>query len=224
MTNPGPVAIGDCLSLDSIASAAEKLRKASVQELLQQERAKTATMPPGFEWVRAEECDANHLAALRYAVDEAGSRPVYLYGSVGVGKSALAAVLCMERQGKWLAAQDAIAWVQKARMDGNVVLPGAMYEAYESDLWKRWSRPHLLVVDDIGISGFTEQQYAILCKLADVRQKLPTIYTSNLTREQLTQAYDPRITSRVCCGRILEIVGADRRQAEVKKYTSRPKP
>lgn len=168
-----------------------------------------------MEWVRAEDCDARKLAAVRYASKE--PKPAYVYGSVGVGKSAIAAVICDESDGRWIAAQDAIAQVQRCRSDGSVMLPGALYESYECDLWKRWSRPHLLVIDDIGISGFTETQYAILCKLADIRQKLRTIYTSNLSPEELKKAYDERIVSRVCCGTIVELTGPDSRTAGAER-------
>ena len=114
----------------------------------------------------------------------------------------------------WTTSVDAVRLVQRSRFDK---------EVSEAHVWKRFEMDRLLVVDDLGIGGLTDDQFAIIWRLTDIRQRLPTIYTTNYSPEQLRERYDPRIVSRVCCGTIIEVVGADRRLAGAKNYVVRVK-
>jgi DNA replication protein DnaC len=195
-------------------------------------RKSTSSPLPGFDWVDASACDQKALHAVRYHVGE--GKPVLLYGQPGGGKTAIAATLAIEEAerlgrehdvaasvfapGIWMPATAIVALIQKARTDKGVILPGAISEVTENHIWERLSRKKLLVVDDLGVSQASESAYAILWRLADIRQKLPTIYTSNLTPQQLREEYDDRIASRVCCGVLIELVASDRRIAAAKSY------
>lgn len=192
----------------------------------------TSSPLPGFEWVDPAACDQKALQAVRYHVRD--GKPVLLYGQPGGGKTAIAATLAIEEAerlgrehdvdasvfapGIWMPSTAIVSLIQKARTDKGVILPGAISEVTENHIWDRLARPKLLVVDDLGVGQASESAYAILWRLADLRQKLPTIYTSNLTPEQLRDQYDERIASRVCCGVLIELVANDRRIAAAQSF------
>lgn len=57
----------------------------------------------------------------------------------------------------------------------------------------------LLILDDIGSAGHTEWREEILMETIDYRYRsnLPTILTSNLSKEEFLEEYGKRITSRI---------------------------
>lgn len=183
---------------------------------------------PSLSWIDPSECDAKTVSAVRYHTGE--SKPVYLWGPPGAGKTAIAGSVCIEEAkrvaaakqvapeivgaGMWMSAVQIISLIRRARFDKGVVLPGATQEVSEGHLWDRFGRKQLLVVDDIGVGGAGETDYEILWRLADIRQRLPTIYTSNFSPAQILERYDSRIQSRLCCGTVIELRGKDRRLAQ----------
>lgn len=58
---------------------------------------------------------------------------------------------------------------------------------------------HLVMIDDIGSSGHTDWREEVLMEAIDTRyrENRPTILTSNLDKEQISEAYGERISSRM---------------------------
>lgn len=56
-----------------------------------------------------------------------------------------------------------------------------------------------LIFDDLGSSGFTEWRKEVLFETIDRRyeSELPTVFTSNLTRDEIKKELGPRISSRM---------------------------
>lgn len=57
----------------------------------------------------------------------------------------------------------------------------------------------LVVVDDLGSQGYTEWREKIMFELIELRysSERPTIFTTNLSKEDFKNLYDPRISSRL---------------------------
>jgi len=72
----------------------------------------------------------------------------------------------------------------------------------------------LLIIDDIGAEKVTEWVRERLVSIINTRVSggLSTIYTSNLSPDELVSQFEERIASRVLgCSQIIEITGKDRR-------------
>ena len=72
----------------------------------------------------------------------------------------------------------------------------------------------LLIIDDIGAEKVTEWVRERLVSIINTRVSggLSTIYTSNLSPDELVSQFEERIASRVLgCSQIVEIIGKDRR-------------
>lgn len=75
----------------------------------------------------------------------------------------------------------------------------------------------LLIIDDIGSEKFTEWVRERLVSIINTRVSngLSTIYTSNLSPEELKEGLEERIASRILgYSGVIEIKGSDRRAAE----------
>jgi DNA replication protein DnaC len=92
----------------------------------------------------------------------------------------------------------------------------AGYSVALHEVWSEWSQAAVAVLDDIGSrEHVTGSQYETLLDCLDQRKAKPTIYTSNLNREQLAKVYDDRISSRLSAGTICQVKG-DKRQLKDK--------
>jgi len=69
----------------------------------------------------------------------------------------------------------------------------------------------IIIVDDIGSSGRTDWREEILMELVDYRycRKLPSIFTSNLSKEEFYQTYNKRIGNRLFAKENLLITSPD---------------
>jgi len=81
-----------------------------------------------------------------------------------------------------------------------------------------------LILDDLGSSKMTEWQKEMLFYLVDTRynNELPTLITSNLTKDNLKQTFHERMVSRLYATKntIIELDGRDRRQDPIKETKS----
>lgn len=138
---------------------------------------------------------------------------VVITGDPGVGKSWLAAVMCM-------ATAELYAWhneyVGLARMfiEDNQSM-GRVGGLGSLD---RYVRAHLLVIDDVGSGrqALTESQEERLYVVVNERweAKRPTIVTTNLTQLDLFEYLGVRIAERIKHGAIgLKLVGKSRRES-----------
>lgn len=100
-------------------------------------------------------------------------------------------------------------------------------EENEGDLIDMYSQASLLVLDDIGAELATDWSYLTLYLIVDNRynEMLPTIFTSNLTLEELVGRFmDERLVSRIIemCGRegirkMDEVTGQNYRKEMLKR-------
>lgn len=85
---------------------------------------------------------------------------------------------------------------------------------YDRDALADWvNTPGWLAVDDVGCIEPHEWAREALYHLANERRAygLPTVWTSNLTRQQLRDAFGGAISSRILGGELIELAGPDRR-------------
>ena len=76
---------------------------------------------------------------------------------------------------------------------------------------------NLLIVDDIGAEKLTEWVRERIVSIINIRvsNNLSTIYTSNLSPNDLREEMGDRIASRILgCSNVVEITGADRRSVK----------
>jgi DNA replication protein DnaC len=144
----------------------------------------------------------------------------YLFGGSGVGKTVLAARLKVT----WMKQE----WLKYGK-DG---LPESIFisetailqelrDCYvqggksEGEVLRAFQKVRLLVIDDIGSQKLTDWVYTILYSIVDYRDSamLPTIFTSNLSLEDLAAFYNSdRITSRIkgnCKENVIKVGGKD---------------
>lgn len=160
--------------------------------------------------------DADVDAALREVLS---GRSLYLQGDNGRGKSVFAAVLAMRAIDRGRSAL----YTSSSRMKGELFSTGRDWT--EEDLFRRWSMPWLLVIDDIGKECDNRAVVPMLYRVVNERdeQERPVVVTSNYTRrelgERLAQCGDEScaraIVSRLfgMCREAVDFGGADRRLA-----------
>ena len=129
----------------------------------------------------------------QYAHDFSLSNPsLYLYGSAGLGKTHLALAIAREVLQKgygvvYVSAQSAFDAMEKERYSGGDTL--AALEAAQ-----------LLVLDDLGTECLSPYTASCLYSLVNTRvgRRLPTIYTTNIVRdEDLQRRYTEKLVSRL---------------------------
>jgi DNA replication protein DnaC len=153
------------------------------------------TEPVVTEWVQ------EYLAGQRQSL--------YICGPVGTGKTylawaALMAVLALapippERTSGW----QVVDWLDACR-------PGGDPDAYDDT-----KRAGLLLLDDVGAHKGTDWTNERLYALIDIRyiNMRPTIYTSNLSAQEITAVLGERVASRLAeDALIVPLLGADRRR------------
>jgi DNA replication protein DnaC len=135
---------------------------------------------------------------------------LYIYGPVNTGKSTMAIQMWLEAQKKryfeklpgsvkFVIAYDFFEDIRKAQF----VKPHPLYDEPPRDAsaaLAEYASAALLFLDDLGSTRFTEWQAAQLQILVDQRYEmmLPTVYTSNLSLEDLEEALgDKRTPSRI---------------------------
>lgn len=141
------------------------------------------------------------------------SESLYLWGSVGAGKSHLAAACLRAAIGQHAAIGRYACWP-----DTLVTARRRFDESDLDDPIEPLIDAELLVIDDVGYrdgaGGATEYERETLYRIAEERQLVPTIWTSNLSPDRLEQVYNDRIASRILGpARVIEITGPDGRKA-----------
>lgn len=136
---------------------------------------------------------------------------LYLHGTVGSGKSCLAAAALAF----WRACYPAIAYhggypqfVTPDFFRASIM----NFDTAETKM-DTWKRASILVLDDLGSLRGTPHVVENLMRLIGVRYEnnRPMIATSNLALPQLAEALDARIASRFQRGIVLDLGNIDRR-------------
>ena len=163
--------------------------------------------PVGYEYcdwegVRNADKVAQVFDAICAASNPAPRFPIYVTGSVGTGKTGLAAVMYrLARRPIWRRADSFLLDLSMGRSD----------DTYRSEVRKA-ADASLLVLDDLGIRKPSEGMFHLLFDVLELRKTKPTIITSNKTLDELSDQYtDGRIYSRLAAGTVMTIGGDDRR-------------
>lgn len=148
--------------------------------------------------------------------------PLYIYGKSGVGKTYAAACAYMmwppfevDHNGHreriyepiWEDCQLFVADFSALRADRRA-----------DATRRRVSGTRLLVLDEVGVRGFTDPQLTAFKELIDLRDGLPFIVTSNKSPAELMDVLkDQRIVDRFLAGTVLEYTGPSKRAERTKR-------
>ena len=85
-------------------------------------------------------------------------------------------------------------------------------EAYE--LRRKAEKADLVIFDDIGLDYVSKYDYMAIFSLIDVLclHETSMIFTSNFSKEELTEQFGPRLPSRICNDYVIQLKGEDRRE------------
>ena len=141
---------------------------------------------------------------------------LYIYGLAGRGKSFM---------GNAIAARAIEQGVEALRLTAYRMTEEVMegFSANASPL-PRYTRVPLLVLDDLGTEAMVPNVTAeSLFAIADQRSagRLPTVYISNLTPEELTKRYGERIASRITDSAITRVIPFSGNSLRVSKEGTR---
>jgi len=154
--------------------------------------------------------DYSSAVRINMAKSARGSENIYCYGKAGTGKTHLAMALLKNL--KWcncnvkFVKSNKLLLEIKSTFDKNV-------EFSELDIIEKYCDPDQLIIDDIGAEKISEWAISVWYEIIDRRycNKNPTIFTSNLSPQELKASYGERIASRVLSGISFELKGEDRR-------------
>lgn len=153
--------------------------------------------------------------ALRECSAGRAAWPLFVYGSVGVGKTSAALALCDRVDGRCVFRDFAELCGEHQDVKlGRLIQSGTHSETIVSsaEFWAGWRRAALCVVDEIGLRGnVTDHQFETLKRAIDDRHGLPLVLISNIDLDRIAGVFDDRIASRCAAGTIVRVEGADRR-------------
>lgn len=173
---------------------------------------------------------------LRDALLEPGEWPTLMVGPVGTGKSCAAACLFASwvgrpmwiHTGKFLNAAMAarssevksglawnrwgVCWELSDHQRSVLERTGGRPTMSEEGAFYLVEKCDLVVFDDIGVREPTSSKRELLISLLDSTRGC-VLSTSNLPPADLERAFDDRTESRLTGGRVLTVVGKDRRKA-----------
>ncbi len=162
----------------------------------------------GRRYLYARPSDIKHekLIGSIKRILESGTGGLFIYGSVGTGKTHILAAIARR------------ASIYKAIAVPNLML--VLRESFKSEhstesvIIEKYARANLLLLDDLGAEKSTEYAIQSLYLIIDRRwrEDKPTIITSNLNLTELAGKLDDRIASRIAgmC-EVVKLTGKDRR-------------
>jgi DNA replication protein DnaC len=155
--------------------------------------------------------------------------PIVIHGPTGVGKSYTSACIYQRwatpsggrKAAFWYRVEEFVRDIQKCRMSrDNLVMHrvnGQIVYRTEAKLWQFAADANSLwCLDDFGTRGLTDSAFDVVFELIDRRVGKPTIVTSNLDLQGITDLYDDRIADRLRAGTVIELTGESRRTG--KRY------
>lgn len=165
---------------------------------------------------------------MRQAFDAKAS-PVYLFGSVGLGKSFAAAMVHCHWKGdsvQFIAYSELISRSIRAEMSKEGIVTwvtacGSFVEMTAGQWWRWLSDVSLLIVDEIGTGMSHEMRREALWRVLEARKGKPLLITGNLSPTGLVEQFDARIQSRILEGEVIELKGKDRRLVGIERRIHR---
>ena len=146
--------------------------------------------------------------------------PLFLHGGVGTGKTRAALALCDVVQESEQPTFSADTGVRYDHSPAYFTFEEICTAVMQDDVpkWRAVEHAILLAIDELGArANVGDLQRTTLQRILDEREERRNrvaVYISNLTPNQLAQLYDDRIMSRLTCGTVFKLVGADRRQVD----------
>lgn len=153
------------------------------------------------------------------------SHGYYLYGPVGVGKTHTAVAMMREsicRLSNARRMADIVRGIYDARFFPVTSLLMRIKDSFhpeseetEGDVIRQVTGPELVVIDDIGVEKVSDWTLQTLYTIIDTRsrEKKQTIFTSNLSLDEIASGLSDRIASRIrgMCKVPEKMTGVDRR-------------
>lgn len=172
-----------------------------------------ARIPPRFAVAVVDKAEVGAWVQ-RYLTDPDGAPSLVLTGPTGVGKThqAWAAVRAVV-EGRARAGKG-VRWRATTHPDLNAEMRPKPDGSHAFAL-EPYLAAELLLFDDLGAGKQSDWTGDSLHRLVDHRwaYRLPTIYSTNLTRRQLIEAVGDRVVSRLADAEHVAIKGGDRRWA-----------
>jgi DNA replication protein DnaC len=140
--------------------------------------------------------------------------PLYIHGPPGTGKSC--AALCIADRvpkAQFWSMPDLAAKVLRIHQGIEEWHDNGYGGKWTSEMWWGYiAKLPLLVLDDVGLREVNSDfQMETLFMALEAREGQPLICTSNLDEDEIESSYNARIRSRLCCGTVFKLGGADRR-------------
>lgn len=154
------------------------------------------------------------------ALDNKGH--VFITGTTGTGKTHFGIGLLLDRFAENLYYREEMDRIDfkytKPRFLSAVELFLELKESFKGDgeksILDKYTRPYVLLIDDIGAEKVTDWSRQVFYTLIDRRyvNMKPTIITSNLSMAEFAEKFDDRVASRIAdMGEIITLTGKDRR-------------
>ena len=137
--------------------------------------------------------------------------PLYLHGTVGVGKTRGMLCLCDHVPGS---AYTTVADLCDRRLGAvkGELWDSAGYRVWESGIWSAWAAAPFVVLDELGMrDNVSDFHFETVKKAIDLRENQPAAFISNLDLAGIARVYDDRIASRLASGTVFKLTGSDRR-------------
>ncbi|OWY70534.1 hypothetical protein B7486_13005 [cyanobacterium TDX16] len=150
--------------------------------------------------------------AFRQCRTGAAPWPLYVWGSVGVGKSKFGLVANDWYAGR-LADFSSLTDEFKAVRCGTMLDPFKVGEVFMSEsVWlERIESYRLLIVDEIGTRDASEHARETVTRILNARECSPLVLISNMGPVEIAKIFDERVSSRFCAGTVVRVDGEDRR-------------
>jgi DNA replication protein DnaC len=137
--------------------------------------------------------------------------PLLITGSCGCGKTCAALSACDHVSESHYATLSGFYRDLLAAQRGELHTSTG-YKRSAGSVWHDIESATLLVVDEIGLRAtVSDPMFEAVRDLADMREHRATIYISNVAVEKIGEIFDARVLSRMACGTVVHVEGADRR-------------
>ena len=125
----------------------------------------------------------------------ADGKDLLMFGSVGTGKTHLACAIANQIMVKHYA---------HVKYTTFMMLTFAMRDAQNlrqslTGTMNQFTKSDLLIIDEIGLKGFTEYEFSLVSEIIDFRytEKMPTILASNMNWQEIVSTLGDRVVSRI---------------------------